>query len=51
MVLGDGADQRIHRVAVARVPEAGERAALELAAIGGAEVRAGEAEVELAIGD
>ncbi|MCY1541337.1 hypothetical protein D9M68_770220 [compost metagenome] len=44
MILGDGADQGFHRIIVALVPKGREGAALQFAAIAGAEVRAGEAE-------
>jgi hypothetical protein len=49
MVLGYGPDQGIHCVAVARMPEPGKGAALELAGVGGADMGAGETEIELVV--
>ena len=49
MILGDGAQEGVHRVAVAIVPERRKGAALQFAAIAGAQVRAGEAERELVL--
>src|SRR5690606_28212438 len=40
-------DQRLHGVAVALMPESRERAALELARIGGTDMRPRQAEIEL----
>ncbi len=47
MVLGHGADQGLHGVAVAVMPEPGKRAAFELPAIACAQVRSREPEREL----
>ena len=47
MILGDGADQGVDSVAVTFVPQTRKGAALQLAGVGRAEVRAGEAEIEL----
>ena len=49
MVFGDGADQRFDGVAVPFLPQAREGTPLEFAAIGRAQMRAGEAEIEASV--
>ncbi|MNL30185.1 hypothetical protein D3C87_1519060 [compost metagenome] len=49
MILGNRAKQGVHGVAVAIVPEGGEGAALQFAAIAGAQMRAGQAEREFVL--